>query len=84
MTSLFPAVNADLAGSPTPAESHMKTIKVGDLVLPPGDDRPWRVLDLYDGKARIEFVGEAWTRFKSVPAAHLRIDPSKRSTTLRA
>jgi len=62
----------------------MKTIKVGDNVLPPGDDRPWRVLDLYNGKARIEFVGEAWTRFKTVPAGDLRIDPSKRSTTLRA
>ncbi len=62
----------------------MKTIKVGDLVLLPGDDRPWRVLDLYDGKARIEFVGEAWTRFKTVPAGDLRLYPSKRSTTLHA
>ncbi|HKM55621.1 MAG TPA: hypothetical protein VJY33_19605 [Isosphaeraceae bacterium] len=62
----------------------MKTIKVGDLVLPPGDDRPWRVLDLYQGKARIEFVGEAWIRIKTVPAGDLSIDPSKRSTTPRA
>jgi hypothetical protein len=84
MTSLFPAVSADRTGSATPAQTHMKTIKVGDLVLPPGDDRPWRVLDLYEGKARIEFVGEAWTRIKTVPAGDLRIDPSKRSTTLRA
>jgi len=62
----------------------MNTIKVGDLVLPPGDDRPWRVLDLYQGKARIEFVGEAWTRFKTVPAGDLRIDSGKRSTKRRA
>ncbi len=66
----------------------MKTIKDGDLVLPPGDSpltgaRPWRVLDLYDGKARIEFVGEAWTRFQTVPAGNLRIDPGKRSATQR-
>jgi len=68
----------------------MKTIKVGDFVLPPGDPpltgaRPWRVLDLYEGKARIEFIGEAWTRFKTVPAAELRlVDPSKRPTARRA
>jgi len=62
----------------------MKTIKVGDLVLPPGDDRPWRVLDLYNGKARIEIVGEAWTRIKTVPAGDLRSDSSKRAATSRA
>ncbi len=61
----------------------MRTIKVGDLVLPPGDARPWRVLDLYNDKARIEFVGEAWTRIKTVPAGALKLDPSQRSTTLR-
>jgi len=62
----------------------MKIIKVGDFVLPPDDDRPWRVLDLYDGKARIEYVGEAWNRFKTVPVAELRLDPSKQSTARRA
>jgi len=62
----------------------MNTIKVGDLVLPPGDDRSWRVLDLYQGKAQIEFVGEAWTRIKTVPTGDLRIDPCERSTTPNA
>jgi len=62
------------------------TIKLGDLVLPPGDPpltgaRPWRVLNLDQGKAQIEFVGEAWTRIKTVPAGELRIDPCERSTT---
>ncbi len=105
---LLPAVGADLAGSATPEEARMNTIKLGDLVLPqtgpqgdligrrmntiklgdlvlpPGDDRPWRVLDLYQGKAQIEFVGEAWTRIKTVPAGDLRIDPCERSTTTNA
>ena len=83
-TGLFPAVGAGPAGSATPDEAHMNTIKVGDLVLPPGDDRPWRVLDLYHGKAQIEFVGEAWTRIKTLPAGDLRIDPCERSTTQNA
>jgi len=81
---LLPAVGADLAGSATPDEAQMNTIKVGDLVLPPGDNRPWRVLDLYQGKAQIEFVGEAWTRIKTVPAGDLRIDAYERSTTPNA
>ena len=35
---LFPAIGADLAGSATPDKVFMKnTIKLGDLVLPPGD-----------------------------------------------
>lgn len=80
----FPAVDADLAGSATPDEAHMYTIKVGDIVQPPGDYRPWRVLDLYQGKAQIEFVGEAWARIKTVPAGDLRLDPCERSTFMSA
>ncbi len=62
----------------------MQTIKIGDLVLAPGEDRHWRVVDLYHGKARIKFVGEAWTRFKLVPVGALKLDRSKRSTPRRA
>ena len=78
---LLSAVGAYLAGSATPEKARMNTVKVGDLVLPRGDDRPWRVLDLYQGKAQIEFVGEAWTRIKTVPAGDLRIVARERSTT---
>jgi len=67
-----------------PMKPTLNTIKIGDLVLLPGDDRPWRVLDLYQGKAQIEFVGEAWIRIKTVPAGDLRIDPCERSTTTNA
>lgn len=62
----------------------MRTIKVGDLVLAPGEDRPWRVLDLHNGKARIEFIGEAWTRYKLVPVGDLKPDRSKRVSSRRA
>ncbi|MGA2701021.1 MAG: hypothetical protein ABSH35_07980 [Isosphaeraceae bacterium] len=53
---LFPAIGADLAGSATPDKVFMKnTIKLGNLVLPPGDPpltgaRPWRDLNLYLGQ----------------------------------
>jgi len=39
-----------------------------------GDDRPWKVLAVYDdGAALIECVGEAWNRFKFELAADLRL-----------
>ena len=83
-SALFPAVGVEVAGSATPDEAHMSAIKVGDLVLPRGDDRPWRVLDLHQGKAQIEFVGEAWNRIKTVPSGDLRIDPCVHATTTNA
>ncbi len=81
---LFPAADAALAGSASPDGAHADTIEVGSLVLPPGDDRPWRVLDLYEDKAQIEFVGDAWARIKTVPASGLRIDARERATTATA
>lgn len=52
---------------------------IGDIVLPPGDDRPWRIIDMYEApatgqrKALLEFLGEAWVFFKVVPADDLRM-----------
>jgi len=56
----------------------MDALKIGDLVFPPGDDRPWRIIDLYEaratgrGKALIEFSAESWVRFRTVLTADLR------------
>ena len=51
----------------------MSELKPGDLVLPPHDCLPWRVLHIYDdGQAALEFVGDAWRRSKVVEVATLR------------
>jgi hypothetical protein len=39
-----------------------KNFRPGDLVTRPGDDRLWRVTDVYDEHVRLEIVQEAWVR----------------------
>ncbi len=59
----------------------MTAWKIGDLVLPLDDNRPWRIVDLYQApatgreKALIEFLGDAWRRFRTVLTADLRPAP---------
>ena len=60
-------------------ENRKTAMAVGELVLPPGYSRPWRIVDIYhDGRADLEFIGEAWVRRKvRVPVANLRPYPGE-------